>query len=394
MFFEADWMYYGRDNGSSKNVVTGTESIGLSDGDFDMTSGYRLTLGGSVGEFDIDASFFQLDSWNSGSSGTFTNLIIFDDTAGNAMVDPGGTANSLAPFTALSEAAKYFPLMMGLDDETTESERLRAYTDPHTGAMIPLTYATYNTSNFREFEINLGTRRNTNWWRFSAGFRHVKLDERSGLTIAGAFDALDTDDGNPFDGTMNDDPNNVLSDAALTSTGLVNIGGAGDGFDAIFVTANPMLAIPADYLAYQILGQSNNELNGAQVTTVIRIFDGEWITIEGIGKAGIYRNQLSGSVQETVVGSGNDDSIYRRRFTDTDTGAAFAGNLGVRGTISLTDYINIIVGYDVLFLSGVAIGSEQIDGLSTDIFGATRYQVQHDGTLVAYGTNLGFELLW
>ncbi len=394
MFFEADWLYYGRDNDSSKNVVTGSESLGLSDADFDMTSGYRLVLGGSLGEFGVDASFSQLDSWNGGSSGTFTNLLILDDTAGLGTVDPGGTANSLASFTALSQAARFSPMMMGPDDETTESERLRAYTDPFTAEMIPLSYSTYNTSNFREFEINIGTRRDVCWWRCSVGYRHLKLDERSGLTIAGAFDALDVDDGNPFDGTVNDDPNNALSNTAITSTGLANISGAADGFDAIFVTMDPMMAIPADYVAYQILGNSNNELNGAQVTSAIRIFNGEWITIEGIGKAGIYRNNVSGSVQETVVGSGNDDSIYQRTLTGNDSSAAFAGNLGIRGIVSLTDYINIIVGYDVLFLSGVAIGSEQPDGLSTDIFGATRYKVQNDGTLVAYGSNIGFELLW
>lgn len=391
LFFEADWLYYGRDNGSGKKIVTGPESKSLSDGGFDYTSGYRLTLGGAIGDVEIDSSFFQLDTWNDASSGSFSGEFISLD--GDSIPGDPMAFSSLSSLTALSQAARFNPGMAGPTDETTESERLRSFSDPMFGT-VPLTYATYNESNLRDFELNIGTRRNSNWWRFSVGYRHIKLDERSGLALGGVFDAFDIDDGNPFDGTMADDANNVLSHEALTNAGMSVIAGSGDGYDAFFVTADPMMAIGPDLMTYQMLGSSYNELNGAQVTSVLRIFDGEWVTIEGIGKAGIFRNSIRGNVQETIIGAGNDDSVYRRTFSDNETGAAFAGNLGIRGTVSLTDYINLIVGYDVLFLTGVALGSEQADGLSTDIFGATRYQVKNDGSLVAYGTNLGLEVLW
>ncbi|QDT33032.1 hypothetical protein [Thalassoglobus polymorphus] len=389
VFFESDWLYYGRDSDSGRNVINGPESKSLSEGDFDYTSGYRLTLGGSLGDFDVDASFSQLDAWESGSSGIFNNFISMD---GVAVPGDPGVFNSFADYTALNQAASYGSPMMG-NNELTEGERLRPFNDPIFG-QEDLVYSTMNRSNFREFEINVGSRRNVNWYRFSVGYRHIQLDERSGLTVGGVFDALDVDDGNPYDGTINDDPNNGLSNAALISTGMAHIGGSADGYDAFFVTGDPMMAIAPDLVAYQMLGKANNQLNGAQATVALRIINGEWITVEGIGKAGIYRNSLSGVIQETVVGSGNDDSVYRRTLSSSDTGAAFAGNLGLRSTVSLTDYINVIMGYEVLFLSGVALGAEQNDGLSTDLLGATRYQVQNDGTMIAHGSNLGLEILW
>lgn len=78
MFFEADWLYYGRNDGDGSNVVSGPESIGLGDDGYDATAGYRLTIGGSVADYDIDASFMQLDTWNGSSQGEFSNLISFD----------------------------------------------------------------------------------------------------------------------------------------------------------------------------------------------------------------------------------------------------------------------------------------------------------------------------
>lgn len=370
MFFEADWLYYGRDSDSGQNIVNGPESIGLGDEDFDPTAGYRLTIGGSVAEFDIDASFMQLDTWNSSSYGTFMEPITLDGVS--VPGDPMGI-NSLADFTSLFQAANS-------TDELPESERIVSYLDPVTMLDHSLTYSAFNKSNLRQFEINFGSRREVNWWRVAVGYRHINFDERNGLTLNGVFDALDVDPAMP------DDPNNGLAAGSLTDTGLV---GTGD-----FVSIDTMMMVPVDLLAYQVIGSANNELDGAQLTTAVRLFDGKWITIEGIGKAGIYRNRVSGSVQETVVGGGESLASYQRSFRDNDTKAAFAGNLGLRGTISLTDYINLIAGYDVLFLAGVAIGAEQTEGLSQDISGNTIYSVKNDGSMIAHGSNLGIEIWW
>lgn len=286
-------------------------------------------------------------------------------------------SNTLAPFTSLFQAASSGSMA---NDETTENELLIPSSDPANLDSLPLGYSTYNKSNLRQFEINFGTRRESNWWRVAVGYRHVNLDERSGLTISGVFDARDVDPAMP------DDPNNGLSDGALTDTGLIGSGG--------FMSIDPMMMVPVDVLTYQVIGDANNQLDGAQLTGAVRIFDGQWITVEGIGKAGIYRNRVSGSIQETIVGSGNSSAVYQRTLRDDNSTAAFAGNLGLKGTVSLTDYINLIVGYDVLFLGGVAIGGEQTDGLSQDLFGNTTYSVQNDGTVVAHGSNVGLEILW
>lgn len=394
MFFEADWLFFDRNNDASGNIVTGPESAGMSNANFGVTSGYRLTFGGTVGALEVDASFSQFDTWKDFSQGTFNNIIIFDDTAGNPFVDPGMNANSLATFTSLYRAAMYVSPMMGGEDESLESERFTIPGNLPMGVDGPFpSYEAFNRANLREFEVNIGTPRNSRLWRFSFGYRHIKFDERNGFALNGLFDAIDVNDGNPFDNGPDDDPNNGLSHQALLAAGLTHLGGT-TGFAAVFHPADPMDAIAPTLITYQVLGFTDNELNGAQFTGMLTLFDGTWITIEGIGKAGIYRNNMSGFVQENVVGSGNNDAVYQRTFRGSRTAPAFAGNLGIRGIISLTDYINLVAGYEALFISGLALGADQTNGLSEDVFGNVNYKVRNRGNLIAHGGTLGLEVTW
>lgn len=396
--FDAQWLIFNRDNDANGNIVNGPTSVGLGQGDYGTTSGYRLSLGGSLPYFDVDATFSQLDTWEDRTSGTFSEIIVLDTGIDGEDLS---SVNRLAAFTALGQAARFADLVAG-DDETTESERIIRPTDLPSvydtvfgfDSFDEPSYATFQESNFREFEVNIGTPRECRRWQFAIGYRHIKVDERSGVAISGLFDALDTDDGNRFDGSMADDPNNGLGNEAIIGVGMSSFDGAADGFDAVFDTTDPAMVIAPDVVTYAINGNADNELNGAQAVFIGRLFDGDWVTVEGIGKAGIYSNNVRASVSEFLIGSGNDDSVYNRAFSSDDTTAAFAGNIGVRGTVSLTDYINIIAGYEVIFLSGVALGPDQIHGLSEDLLGNTRYDVQHDGTIVLYGGNLGLELLW
>lgn len=111
MFFEADALYYGRDDGSGKNIVNGPESVGLGKDGFGGTAGYRLTIGGAVADYDIDAGFMQLDTWNGSSQGEFMDAISF-------YADGPMGSNTLAPFTSLFQAASSGSMA---NDETTEN---------------------------------------------------------------------------------------------------------------------------------------------------------------------------------------------------------------------------------------------------------------------------------
>ncbi len=368
VYFEADWIYMKRNHDSSGNLVNGPESIPAGVADYDFEPGYRFKLGGDFFDYRVDASFTSINSWSGSSSGTLGGAVIFDDTA-------LATDNVLSPRNVLRQAAMFNDF--GANNETLESERLRA------GA----TYSATSGTNYKDWEINIGTSEYASRYRFSGGFRRIDLDDINRVNLRGTFDALDTDDGAIF-GDLNNDPNDALSHLALSSTGLVNVSGSGDGFQSF---ASPG---GVDTLIYEAAGKARNNLSGGQVVFTGRVIDAEWITVETIGKAGVYHNNVSASVQETVAGSGNDNSVYRRTFSDNANTASFAGNVGLRGIVSLTDYVNLVAGYEVLFISNVALGADQTNGLQRDLLGNNFFKAQTNGSLIAHGGTVGLEFLW
>jgi hypothetical protein len=118
------------------------------------------------------------------------------------------------------------------------------------------------------------------------------------------------------------------------------------------------------------------------------------VYIEGVAKAGLYHNRVEARTTELLVGSGDDDSVYGQSFTDQKGTGAFVGSLGLRGLIPVTDYINLVTGYEVLFLSGVALGTEQFKGVRQDVLGGTIFTAQADGSTILHGGKLGLEVLW
>lgn len=372
MFFESDWIYLNRDNDGSGPIVVGAESVGLDAADYDWASGYRVTLGGQVGPVDVDTSFTQPGAWESSATGVFTQSILLDDSAGMGAIPAGGSM--LNSRLGLSQAATE------VTDELLEAEMILF------DAANPPSWDAFSRSNYKDFEINIGTNRACRRWRMSAGYRHIKLSERNGLTISGFFDAPDIADGNNAPGG---DPNDGLAGGSLNTVGFNTI--AGGDFD-VFGAPN---TIAPDTMIYQVLGSADNELNGGQFTFAGRVFDGDWVTVEAFTKVGIYRNQFTTSVTENVLGTGPDtDLAYQRRLSGNGLEAAFAGNIGFSSTISLTDYINLVTGYELLWLQGVATGPDQINGVSQDLFGNTTYTPDNDGSMFAHGGRIGLQVIW
>ena len=61
--------------------------------------------------------------------------------------------------------------------------------------------------------------------------------------------------------------------------------------------------------------------------------------------------------------------------------------MGVNAGYHFTDEISLRVGYDVLYLSNLALGPEQINGLSNDW-----YHVQTNGTALIQSVHSGLEI--
>lgn len=371
MFFEADAVFLDRSGGiGGSALINGSNPVSTSGLSTGFQSGYRLTFGGEFMEYQLDTSFTQVNPWQDSARGTLPNLVILDETFG-PIVDPGGVANTIAFPNGVFDAATQ-------PAELTESERLQG------GAV----WTYLDRANYRDFEVNLGTGRSYRPWRVAFGYRQIKYDGRSLFTLGGTFDAIDTDDAAVAGGVGND-ANDILDSASILAAGFASTGMAADNFDSLATGDGP------DILTYANFGQANNELNGAQTTFGFRMLDATWITLEGTAKAGIYQNNIFGRLTESIVGTGNNSSAYQRAFVDQKHAAAFAGNVGLRAIVSLTDYVNLTGGYELTFLTGLALAGDQSQGLGRDPISGNRfYSVRNRGDVLLHGGNVGLELNW
>jgi hypothetical protein len=101
------------------------------------------------------------------------------------------------------------------NNETNELE----YLDPGT------IYKMHYNSDLQDFDFNLkGRHQRGQLVRFGFGYRNIQLRENGSVALRGTFNTVDTD-GDETPG--NNDPNDGLSNAALTGAGLTLVNGAG-----------------------------------------------------------------------------------------------------------------------------------------------------------------------
>lgn len=376
MWAEADYLFWNRVNTSDRSFLNGVGGMDSGDLDLGYTSGYRLILGGGIGNYEVEGSFLRIDEWSDDRFGTLANPLAFDDTRNNALVFPGGPASVLAFRNSLFAAATQSLAA----DETNESEFLAA------GAASRMSYQ----SSLRDVQANFGRHRDLGWWRWSIGYRGIKVNEVAGFGVAGPFNALDIDDaeGPAGPGIGVNEPNDGLSDAALVAAGFTNVRGAADGFDAVSATGD------TDIVAAIFGGSAANRLNGVQIGGAARLAPINEVMFEGFLKLGLFHNHIDGAVNEIVAGSGDDDSVYVRRFSQTKDKASVGANFGVRALLNVTDYLTLTAGYEALVLSGIALGPDQIGRLQTNVLGATSYALDSSGVFIAHGGSVGLEVRW
>jgi len=370
---EADYLIMKRTDSDSSSFISGPQGVSGS-GDYGFASGYRFGIVGGYDWFEVEALFAQIDDWTDSQDRVLDAGLSFDDAAANPFVFPGGPANILAFRNALFDAAtRGGPVGQ---DETLEGELLQP------GAIARVR----SSSRYRDFELNFGTNRTTNWYRFGIGWRNIRLNDRTQFATIGTFDAIDIDDG-AVDGDPGNDDNDALSDAALVAAGFSITSGAADGYDAAGVVgAGP------DTLAVFYGGSADNELNGLQAIGAAQLTESEHFVIEVIGKAGLYHNSVHASTTEMLIGSVNDDSVYSRFYSDQKSTASFVGSLGLQARIPVTDYITFTTGYEGMILTGVALGGQQFDGIHTDILGNTVYSARANDSTLLHGAKFGLEL--
>jgi len=125
----------------------------------------------------------------------------------------------------------------------------------------------------------------------------------------------------------------------------------------------------------------NNHLLGAQIGADVLVYHTGRLSVEWIGKAGLYGN--SADQDTTIAGVGGALPSVRAR----DDVAAFVGELGLTGVFDVNDRWSLRGGYQALWLDRIALAPNQLanSNLLTGIgrLDATEEPIYHGFTFTA-----------
>lgn len=136
---------------------------------------------------------------------------------------------------------------------------------------------------------------------------------------------------------------------------------------------------------YDIRTSSN--LYGPQVGARFRHWGKKW-GWEATGKAGIFGCDAQ---QEQYVIDWQDYTFPDRTHSVSDGQVAFLGELNLTAIYRLNDVWNLRAGYNVIWLTGVALAPDQLD-FSGEVPAGN--QIASDGGVFLHGVNVGLEARW
>jgi len=134
------------------------------------------------------------------------------------------------------------------------------------------------------------------------------------------------------------------------------------------------------------IGTSNN-LYGAQAGARFRRW-GQKLGWEATGKAGLF---ASDTQQEQYVTDYPDGFLVRPLTSASDDGVAFVGELNLTGIYRLNDVWNLRAGYNLMWITGVALAPDQLD-FSGELPAGN--QISSNGGLFLHGVSCGLEARW
>jgi len=368
--FQADGLLWSRtDVSSSGSIIAGPQAFSLNELSNGYVGGYRLGAAWLIDpNYEAEAVWTSFADWNATATGVLTRSIAFNGGTTSALVDPSLNANFINRGT-------YFRPVFDAAMDPLANPAITNYAFLQGGS----TYTLYSTSELADLQVNLKTRR-TLYERLSVGlgYRNIRFEESATALIAGDFGTNDLPGGgNTF---------NILTDAALTGNGLSLVSGAPDGW------TND----PADLttLSLQWTGAVTNQLNGFQGSLDGSLVEWGRLSLEGLLRVGLFYNRITGRVQEVYAGGGGDNSVYGRIFEDERDVVAFASNIGLNAVFQWNDHVRFRTGYELMFLTNVALSGEQQAGITYNSLGDASYSVQGDSSVVFHGLRAGIELVW
>lgn len=368
--FSADAVYLRRNNQShGLPVLSGPETFRFPDVDFNDEYGTRLSLGIMEDDYEFEVTFLTMNNWIDSQNSVLVHGVDFDGDAAYA-------AAALASQTAVDAgldpnfvtSGTYFSSLNAAASAAAETDALDFL---QAGA----TFQTKYTADFQDIEANYKQRRQPDrWLRLGLGFRNVKVRENGFAALSGTFGSVDAD-GVGAPGTAG------LPSAALTGAGLTFGTGINDGF------------IAGDTLLFSSRTLTENRLNGVQAIAEMTWLESEYFDLGGFGKAGVYYNDASGSINDQYVGSGSNSSTYSRTLSDQKGAVAFLGHAGLTGRVHLKRNVSLVAGYEAFYLAGLALAPDQVQAAATPVVGAASLNLRTDGTMFIHGGRVGLEIL-
>jgi hypothetical protein len=130
-----------------------------------------------------------------------------------------------------------------------------------------------------------------------------------------------------------------------------------------------------------ITSNTDNHLYGGQLGAELAIINTKKIVVAGIAKAGMFGNQAD----LTLYGANGDPGVGRIKGQ-----MAFLGEVDLVGSYLLSDNIAVRLGYQALWLQGVALAPDQFN-VAGDANGPAWYP-DTKGSLFYHGAFLGLEI--
>lgn len=132
-----------------------------------------------------------------------------------------------------------------------------------------------------------------------------------------------------------------------------------------------------------------NDLYGGQLgLDALLLTLSDRIRFNGVAKAGIYGNP--NAMATTTVGG---DRIPPATFSATSSQVGFFGDIGVNGTIRLTNHILWRAGYNFFWISGVALPPQQLAKVNAAATPPTG-KIDTGGSVFLQGWDSGIEIWW
>ncbi len=122
---------------------------------------------------------------------------------------------------------------------------------------------------------------------------------------------------------------------------------------------------------------TDNHLYGGQIGLNVAFINTCRCSIEGVVKAGVYGNSSDLAMRIPDLRLGNRTSH-----------TAVQGEVGLMGIFQLTNHLSARLGYQAMWLDGIAIASDQVENLDVTQTNPKPYM---GGTLFYHGATAGFE---